>query len=95
MAKPTTQATITITPEQLKAMIEEHRQEVALEMREAIAAALTDVVKYEDHVALEADNGLLIGAVGGGPTVEGQPVEFVSKTVAGTWESFKVKRGAP
>jgi hypothetical protein len=50
-------------------------------------------ISFGSSIALRLNSGLFLGAVGGGPTAENQPAEFVGKPDAYALESFKVEPG--
>lgn len=59
-----------------------------------IDASMAQAVKLGDTIALRTNSGLLAGIQGGGPSVDGQPIEWIGKTGdAHAWESLKVEKG--
>jgi hypothetical protein len=64
------------------------------EVKAMIDAALGDVVKIKDKIALRTNSGLLAGLNGGGPTTENAPIEWIGKGgEPHSWESLTIERG--
>jgi hypothetical protein len=73
-----------LTEAQVQAMIDDSIAQ-ALEGRTG--------VQIGDRIALRTNSGLIAGLVGGGPTSEGQTIEWTGKSEIHSWESFTLERG--
>jgi len=62
-------------------------------LREELKPQIDESIKYGERVALRAASGKLVGANEGGPTVDGEPFEFVAKSHVAAHESFTTERG--
>lgn len=51
-----------------------------------VQAELATALKLGSKTALRMDNGLFVGFIGGGPTVDGQEIGLVAKREAHAWE---------
>lgn len=60
---------------------------------EPVHAQLAEAVKFGDSLALEAANGMILCAEGGGPERTHQEFWLRSRTTIADWESWKVRRG--
>jgi hypothetical protein len=63
------------------------------EVQAMIDKSMEQAVKLGDHIALRTNSGLIVGTVGGGPSLEGQPIELIGKTDIHAWETFTLERG--
>jgi len=73
-----------LTEAQVQAMIDDSIEQ---------ALAGRTGVQIGDKIALRTNSGLIAGIMGGGPTIEGQPIELIGKTEIHAWESFTLEKG--